>query len=83
MLVEIYYSPYCPHCRGARDTVDRTLASLGLTATVEERNVLDHLDAAVAAGVRMTPSLAVNGRVAVAGPFDPDRVAAALRDGDR
>lgn len=72
--LHLYYSPYCPQCRGVAAVVDEVVRSLGLEAAVEERNVVDNIDAAVAAGVRQTPALTVNGRLLASGRMDAEEL---------
>lgn len=70
--LSLYHAPYCPHCRQAGASVEQTLRAMRLDVTLDYRNVLDHIDAAVAAGVRKTPALTVNGRLVASGHLDPE-----------
>lgn len=65
--LDLYVSPYCPRC-------DAALAVLCTLSTIDERpltirkrDVIEHLDAAVAAGVRATPAFVLNGRLLASG----------------
>lgn len=49
-------------------------ALLGRSVNIRRRSVLEHLDRAVAAGVRVTPALVMNGRVLASGTLTPKRV---------
>lgn len=62
MNVRLFYSPYCPDCGRAREQMDR--APAGWRAL----DVLEHLEEAVALGIRRTPALVVDGRVRAVGP---------------
>jgi len=51
---------------------------LKLNQPVQARSVVEHLDAAVAAGVRQTPALTINGRLIAAGRLKPAQLKKAL-----
>lgn len=72
--LHLYYAPHCPRCRGAAAAVEEATRALSLDEPVQARNVIDHLDAAVAAGVRQTPALVLNGRLIVAGRLKPTQL---------
>lgn len=76
--LHLYYAPHCPHCRGAAAVVEEAARALKLDEPVQKRNVLEHLDAAVASGVRQTPALTLNGRLIAAGRLMPAQLAKAL-----
>lgn len=80
MELDIYYSPYCPRCRDAGDIVDQAMRILELDWAVRHRNVLEHIGTAVAAGVRITPALTLNGQLLAAGYLNPDDLARKLGD---
>jgi len=62
--VELFISPYCTHCAAVRKTLQAMLSGLpGATVRYQERNVLEHLERAVALGVTGTPALAIGGRL--------------------
>lgn len=67
--LELFYSPYCPRCRKAREQV-RSFAANWPTQQVQfrELDVLQELDRAVAVGVLQTPALAIDGKL-IAGPI--------------
>lgn len=73
--LRLYYSPYCPHCRGAVTVVEEAARSLGVEAAVEPCNILEHIEAAVAAGIRQTPALTLDGRIIACGRLDTHHVA--------
>jgi len=66
--LELFYSPYCPRCRKAREEV-RSFAARWPAERLRlcELDVLRELDRAVAVGVLQTPALAVDGKL-IAGP---------------
>lgn len=66
--LELFYSPYCPRCRKAREQV-RSFAATWPAERLRfrELDVLQELDRAVAVGVSQTPALAIDGRL-IAGP---------------
>ena len=77
--LDFFVSPYCPRC-------DATLENLAALTTVGERpltirklDVIEHLDAAVAAGVRTTPALVLNGRLVASGSVTPKRLSRILQ----
>lgn len=76
--LHLYYAPHCPHCRGAAAVVEEAARALRLDVPVQERNVVEHLDAAVAAGVRQTPALTLNGRLIAAGHLKAAQLAKKL-----
>lgn len=71
--LELFYSPYCPHCRKARERV-RAFAANWPAERLEfrELDVLKELDRAVAVGVLQTPALAIDGEL-IAGPVPSRR----------
>lgn len=71
--LELFYSPYCPRCRKAREQV-RSFASNWPSERLQfrELDVLEELDRAVAVGVLQTPALAINGQL-VAAPIPSGR----------
>lgn len=72
--LEVYVSSYCKQC----GVVLRDLAALdqiaGRSVTVVKRDVLSHLEDAVAAGVRATPTLMLNGRLLASGAISKARL---------
>ena len=62
--VELFFSPYCPHCRAAREHVRAAISVLPEnTVRYQERNVIEHLERAVELGVKATPAIAVSGKL--------------------
>lgn len=72
--LELFYSPYCLHCRKAREQL-RVLAGAWSKAglRLREHDVLEEVDRAVAIGVRKTPALAIDGKL-IAGSIPSRRV---------
>lgn len=60
--LELFYSPFCPSCRKARERV-RSIATNWPAGCLEvhELDVVKELDRAVARGVMQTPALAIDG----------------------
>jgi predicted DsbA family dithiol-disulfide isomerase len=52
----------------------------GRPLTIRKRDVLEHLDVAVAAGVRATPAFVLDGRVLASGRVTPNRLRKILQD---
>ena len=71
--LELFYSPYCPRCRKAREQV-RSLTAHWPTERLQfrELDVLQELDRAVAVGVLQTPALAIDGQL-ISGPVPSPR----------
>lgn len=78
MELHLYYSPYCPRCQGIGDVVEQSARNAGFSDAVRMRNVLEHIDEAVAAGVRTTPALTLNGRLLASGHLDSNNLAGVL-----
>lgn len=78
--LDLYVAPYCPRC----DAMLQNLAALttvrGQPLTIRKRDVLAHLDVAVAAGVRATPAFVLNGRLLASGRLTPNRLRKILQD---
>lgn len=74
----LYYAPHCPYCRRAGETVDQILRPMGLSGSLHHRNVLEHIDAAVAAGVRQTPALTLDDKLIASGAFSADELSGNL-----
>lgn len=58
------YGPGCARCKQAEETVRRALAEAGVQAEVEK---VSDIQALAAAGILLTPAVAVNGVIKVAG----------------
>jgi predicted DsbA family dithiol-disulfide isomerase len=52
----------------------------GRQLIIRERDVIDHLDAAVAAGVRVTPALVLHGRLVASGSVTPKALSKILQN---
>lgn len=65
--VDLFYAPHCGACRRVRPRLRRLASRYSESILVRELDVLEHLDEAVTAGVRCTPSVVVGGRVQLAG----------------
>lgn len=67
--LELFYSPYCPRCRKARNRLRSVVNSWpGSCFELCELSVVDELERAVAVGVQQTPALAIDGELIV-GPL--------------
>lgn len=78
--LELYVSRHCPHCNAALEMLAPFDKIRGRPVVIRRRDVLEHLDSAVAAGVRATPALALNGRLIAYGRLTPDRLHKILDD---
>ncbi len=60
--LELFYSPYCPHCGRARALL-RALAAVWPPGALQlrELDVVEEIERAVALGVVRTPTLAIDG----------------------
>lgn len=65
--IDVYISPYCDHCRTALRHLTTIGEHIDRPFAIRERNILEHLDSAVAAGVRATPAVVINGRLLSSG----------------
>lgn len=61
MRLALYYSPYCSRCEALRALLRHQLTEMKATQSYEEFDVLEYLEAAVAAGVTRTPTLFIDG----------------------
>lgn len=78
--LDFYVSPYCPRCGATLQDVS-TVKSVGeRPLTIHKRDVIEHLDAAVAAGVRATPAWVLNGRVIATGSITAKALSRILED---
>ena len=62
------YGPGCLQCRQLTEDVRAAVAELGIASDVQE---VTDINAIIAAGVWLTPALAVDGKVLVAGTAPP------------
>lgn len=70
MRIEVYFSPHCTACSKALQTL-RTDVRF---SQVEWRDILAHLNDAVAYGILTPPGLVVDGKLLAQGPGVPSRV---------
>jgi thioredoxin 1 len=60
--LELFYSPYCPHCGKARALLKELAADWPIgSLQLRELDVVEELERAVALGVTRTPALAIDG----------------------
>lgn len=78
--LDLYVSPYCPHCDALLQNLSALNTVQGRPLTIRKRDVLEHLDVAVAAGVRATPAFVLNGRLLASGLLTPKRLRRILQD---
>ena len=64
--IDLFYAPYCSACRRVRPKLKR-LAAPHAEIRLRELDVIEHLDDAVSAGVRTTPTVVVNGKIRLSG----------------
>lgn len=65
--IDVFYTPQCSACGKVVPRLKRLAAQRGESVVVRELSVLNTLDAAVAAGVRVTPTVVVRGRPRLSG----------------
>lgn len=65
--IDLYVSPYCDRCRAVLRELTAIRELAGRPLDIRERDVLRHLESAVAAGVRTTPALVMNGHLLASG----------------
>lgn len=77
--VEVFSAPGCTRCAETKETLRKIVEEVG-AGRIEWRevSVVDELDYAVTLGVLSTPAIAVNGRLAFAGPPSAKKLCAAL-----
>lgn len=76
--LELYVSPYCERCASLAAELHSAGAKRGLRLTIRRRDVLEHMEAAVAAGVRTTPALVHRGKLLVSGGISHRRLSELL-----
>ena len=64
--IDLFYAPFCNACRRVRPKLKR-LAAPHTEIRLRELDVIEHLDDAVRAGVRTTPTVVVNGQIRLSG----------------
>lgn len=70
LRVDVFYAPHCRACGKVIPRLKRLAARRGEAIILRELNVLEHLDAAVSAGVRITPTIVVRGRARLSGAIE-------------
>lgn len=78
--VDLYVSPDCPRCAAMLQNLAALNTVRGRPLTIHRRDVLEHLDDAVAAGVRATPAFVLNGRLLASGRLTANRLLKILQD---
>jgi predicted DsbA family dithiol-disulfide isomerase len=78
--LDLYVSPYCPRCDAMLENLAALNSVSGRPLTIRKRDVLEHLDVAVAAGVCATPVFVLDGRVLASGRVTPNRLRKILQD---
>lgn len=78
--LDLYVSPYCPRCDSMLQNLGALDAVCGRPLNVRKRDVLEHLELAVAAGVRATPAFVLDGRLLASGRLSPNRLRKILAD---
>jgi glutaredoxin len=64
MKVEVFSTPGCSACARSREALQAVVASFGQDkVTWREVNVIDEIDYAVALGVMVPPSIAIDGEL--------------------
>lgn len=61
MRIELYFSPYCPVCRGLDS---QALAGLSIV----RKNIVRHIEEAVRLGIVRPPALVLDGQLIAQGP---------------
>jgi predicted DsbA family dithiol-disulfide isomerase len=74
LVLDLYVSPYCPRCESVLEDLASLRTVRGRPVTIRKRDVLEHLDSAVAAGVRSTPAFVLDGRLLASGRLTPERL---------
>jgi predicted DsbA family dithiol-disulfide isomerase len=64
--IDVFYAAHCGGCRRVIPRLKQLVAGRD-DVVLREMDILEHLDAAVAAGVRVTPTLVVRGRARLSG----------------
>lgn len=64
--IDVFYAAHCSACRAVIPRLKR-LVDQRDDVVLREMDILEHLDAAVASGVRVTPTLVVRGRARLSG----------------
>jgi predicted DsbA family dithiol-disulfide isomerase len=72
--LDLYVSPYCPRCESVLEDLASLQTVRGRSVTIRKRDVLEHLDSAVAAGVHSTSAFVLGGRLLASGRLTPERL---------
>lgn len=80
LSIDVYVSDYCPYCRSGLAPLLALQTINGWPVRIRKRDVIKHLDAAVSAGVRSTPSFVVNGRLVASGRLTVQQLGEILRN---
>ncbi len=80
VLVEVFAAPGCPRCGRAKTALARVVESFGDAVRWREVDVVAELDYAVSLGVRATPAIAIDGRLAFTGLPDEAALRRALAE---
>lgn len=78
--IDLYVSPYCSRCEGVLENLAAVETVQGRLLSIRKRDVLEHLDAAVSAGVRITPAFVLDGRLLASGRLTPNRLRKLLQN---
>lgn len=77
--VEVFSAPGCARCAETKEALRKIVEEVGAGRIAwREVSVVDEIDYAVKLGVLSTPAIAVNGRLAFAGPPSEKKLRAAL-----
>lgn len=79
--IEVYYSPVCPHCAGAKKLVSQAASRYGGEVEVEEIDTftMDGMKRGMANNVMAVPTVFVNGeRKFVGFPFKEEDILASI-----
>jgi thioredoxin 1 len=81
--VEVYFSPVCPHCPGAKMLVADVASRYGSLVDVEEINMFtpDGIRRGMANNVMSVPAVFIDGRPAFVGfPFSEEALVASIEE---
>lgn len=78
--IDLFVSPHCTGCEGMLDNLATLKTIRGRPLQIRKRDVVEHLDAAVAAGVRATPAFVMDGQLLACGRLTPSRLRKVLQN---
>ncbi len=78
--IDLFVSPFCPRCAATLSAIESTATIGGRPLAVRRLNVVEHLDRAVTAGVRITPALVRDNRVLACGSLSEREIRRALEE---